>query len=111
MNFLRLLSEEGSQNFTYTCTNSVAWHKSDDIAYNHNLSLRFLGNNGDEFSYNGTRPHVVVDGCRSRKGKAKTVFVIHTKRLQKLPLIDFYPIDYGSSEQAFGFTVGPVCFK
>jgi len=109
MNFLRLLSQEAYQNFTYTCTNSVAWYDGENRDYN--LSLRLLGDNEDEFSYNGIRPRLIVDKCDSRSGKEETVFLIRTSKLRQLPLIDFYPVDYGSPQQAFGFKVGPVCFK
>lgn len=109
MNFLRLLSQDGRQNFTYTCINSAAWYSVP--GYNHDLALKLLGENEDKFSYSGTRPNVVVDGCKTRKSKSETVFVVTTKKLQQLPLIDFYPVDYGLPHQAFGFAVGPVCFK
>lgn len=111
MNFLRLLSQEAYQNFTYTCMNSVAWYNSEQLSHSYDLSLRLLGDNEEVFSYNGTRPHVLVDGCRNRKSKAETVFLVRTRKPQQLPLVDFYPVDYGSPHQAFGFMVGPVCFK
>lgn len=59
----------------------------------------------------GLKPNVVIDGCKSRQGKSETIFEIKTKKLHQLPLTDFHPIDYGNSNQAFGFRVGPVCFK
>ena len=31
MTFLRLLSEEAHQNFTYTCINSVAWYDNSSV--------------------------------------------------------------------------------
>lgn len=111
MNVLRLLSQEAYQNFTYTCVNSVAWYNNNDPTHSYDLSLRFLGDNEDEFSYNVIRPYIIKDGCKDRNDKAETVFLIRTKKPQQLPLIDFYPIDYGSPRQAFGFAVGPVCFK
>lgn len=45
------------------------------------------------------------------KSKSETVFEVRTKKLNFLPIIDFYPTDYGLPHQAFGFQVGPVCFK
>lgn len=111
MTFLRLLSQEAYQNFTYTCINSVAWHNNENPNHSYDLSLRLLGDNKDEFSYNKTRPHIIVDGCESRKNESETVFLIRSRKLQQLPVIDFYPVDYGLPYQAFGFTVGPVCFK
>lgn len=109
LNFLRLLSQEAYQNFTYTCINSVAWYNVPN--YNHNSSIRLLGANEDEFSYTSLRPQIVTDGCKSRKSKGETVFLVQTEKLEQLPLVDFYPVDYGLPHQAFGFTFGPICFK
>lgn len=75
------------------------------------MALRFLGENDLEFSYNRRRPHVISDGCRDRQETGETIFEFRTKKLQQLPMVDFLPVDYGSPNQAFGFTVGPVCFK
>lgn len=52
-----------------------------------------------------------MDGCRAKRRESKTVFEVRTKKLGQLPLVDFYPIDYGKPHQAFGFEVGPVCFR
>ena len=60
MTFLRLLSEEAHQNFTYTCLNSVAWY--DNNARNYDLALKLLGDNEDEFSAMRNKPSVEVDG-------------------------------------------------
>lgn len=48
---------------------------------------------------------------QTRKAKSETVFEIRTKKLDQVPIIDFFPVDYGLPHQAFGFEVGPVCFK
>lgn len=111
MKFLRLLSQESYQNFTYTCMNSVAWFNSNKE--NYESSLKFLGDNDAEIGYesNGVKPTVLVDGCRTGRSKSETVFEIRTKKVDYLPIIDFYPLDYGHHQQAFGFQMGPVCFK
>jgi len=44
-------------------------------------------------------------------GKEKSVFDFITKKSNQLPIIDFLPSDYGNRGQAFGFEVGPVCFR
>jgi collagen type V/XI/XXIV/XXVII, alpha len=64
MTFLRLLSQEGYQNFTYTCMNSVAWY--DTKNNNHNLSVKLLGENEVEIGSENTaqRPNVLFDGCK-----------------------------------------------
>ncbi|KAL3278655.1 hypothetical protein HHI36_016192 [Cryptolaemus montrouzieri] len=109
LTFLRLGSEIAYQNFTYTCINSVAWY--DVNSKNYDLSVKFRGHNEQEFSHKKVHPNVRFDGCKSRKDKSQTIFEVQTTKLYRLPLIDFYPVDYGGHNQAFGFTVGPVCFK
>lgn len=134
MTFLRLLSQEGYQNFTYTCINSAAWY-SDDLDSNE-MAIKFLGENELEIGHDSLaiRPNVFEDGCKvnvpvikksfsfsiitinfshtqSGKSNSRTVFHMRTKKLSYLPLIDFYPVDYGRPNQAFGFQVGPLCFK
>lgn len=110
MKFLRLLSQEAYQNFTYTCMNSVAWFNSNQE--NFDSSIKFLGDNDMEIGYETKlAPSVIVDGCRTGRSKSETVFEIRTKRVEYLPVIDFYPVDYGQHQQAFGFQMGPICFK
>ena len=46
-----------------------------------------------------------------RKGESKTVFSLKTEKRSQLPVKDFYPKDYGLPHQAFGFEIGPVCFR
>jgi len=109
LTFLRLMSTEAHQNFTYTCINSAAWY---DSGYsNYNSAIKLLGENDDEFSTKNNKPNVVLDGCKRKKAESKTVFEVKTQKLGQLPLVDFYPVDYGKPHQAFGFEVGPVCFK
>lgn len=109
MSFLRLLSQEAHQNFTYTCVNSIAWYNTK--TYKYDMSISLLGQSGQEFSNTGLRPNIILDGCSSRTSKSETIFEIVTKKIVDLPIVDFLPIDYGMPNQAFGFSVGPVCFK
>jgi len=109
MTFLRLLSQKAYQNFTFTCQNSAAWYNQ--RTFNYDQAIKLLGDNEQEFSAKGVRPNVILDGCKNRKGSSKTVFEIRTEKLGQLPIIDFFPTDYGQPHQAFGFEVGPVCFK
>jgi len=110
LTFLRLMSTEAHQNFTYTCMNSAAWYDSNYS--NYNSAIKLLGENDDEFSTENNKPNVVIDGCkRKQKSESKTVFEVRTEKLGQLPMVDFYPVDYGKPHQAFGFEVGPVCFK
>lgn len=109
MTFLRLLSQKAHQNFTFTCVNSAAWYNQ--RTFNYDQAIKLLGDNEQEFSAKGVRPNVILDGCKNRKGSSKTVFEIRSDKLGQLPIIDFFPVDYGQPHQAFGFEVGPVCFK
>merc|ERR1712064_232306 len=109
LTFLRLLSNEAYQNFTYTCINSAAWY--DSSTGNLNNAIKLQGDNEDEFSPMNNSPNILMDGCRNKRRESKTVFEVRTKKLGQLPLVDFYPIDYGKPHQAFGFEVGPVCFR
>ena len=62
--FLRMLSNEARQNFTYTCINSVAWYDSSSRGYS--KAIKLLGDNDDEFSALQNKPSVTNDGCRVR---------------------------------------------
>ena len=75
------------------------------------MSVKFRGENEYEFSYGKTRPRVIGDGCQTRKDTSETSFEIRTKKLERLPIVDFFPVDYGLPNQAFGFTIGPICLK
>ncbi|KAJ8927806.1 hypothetical protein NQ314_019688, partial [Rhamnusium bicolor] len=60
MTFLRLLSQESYQNFTYTCINSAAWYNTK--TYRFDMSIKLLGENDQEFSYNDQKPNILFDG-------------------------------------------------
>lgn len=64
MTFLRLLSQEGYQNFTYTCMNSAAWYSAELDSMDR--AIKFLGENDAEIGVDsGTlRPTVLSDGCQ-----------------------------------------------
>ncbi|TMW44812.1 hypothetical protein DOY81_010106 [Sarcophaga bullata] len=59
----------------------------------------------------GIKPEVIKDECALPNASGSTELLFNTKRLNYLPLNDFLPKDYGKENQAFGFKVGPVCFK
>lgn len=112
MTFLRLLSSNAYQNFTYTCVQSKAWFDEDNL--NHNKAIKLMGQDEQIFSIDTIKPNVLTDGCATKSGvpgKTRTVFEVRSKDLSHLPLVDFQPTDYGLPNQAFGFEAGPVCFK
>lgn len=75
------------------------------------MAIKLLGQNEHEFTHTNSKNIVIEDKCKFRKNKAETIFEIRTKKMQQLPIIDFLPVDYGAPNQAFGFSVGAVCFK
>jgi collagen type V/XI/XXIV/XXVII alpha len=109
LTFLRLMSVEAYQNFTYTCINSAAWYDSRQANYRN--AIKLLGDNDDEFTATTNKPNILFDGCKTKTTESKTIFEARSEKLGQLPLVDFYPTDYGKPNQAFGFEVGPVCFK
>lgn len=64
MTFLRLLSQEGYQNFTYSCINSAAWFNSKTNDYSQ--AIKLLGENEEEISYDSPliKPSILADGCK-----------------------------------------------
>lgn len=107
LRFLALLSTEGYQNFTLVCTNVNAWYSQKTKDYGN--AFRFLGHNEELMTHKKNGPHVSLDDCQYRDGK--TVFDFKTRRPGTLPVVDFQPIDFGGEHQAFGFELGPACFR
>jgi len=110
LDFLRLLAEEATQTFEYHCTESVAWFDAASDSYEKAISL--VGANDFLFD---TRElperRVLHDGCQNKEANGKTVFEITTSRVNRLPIVDFVPTDYGEASQRLGYKAGPVCFR
>lgn len=109
MSFLRLLSTKVSQKFTYYCSNSVAVYNQRDK--NNDLAMKLMGDNEHEFRTDKLPDAQIDDGCKDRTTNSYTIFSVNTRRVNRLPIIDFLPKDYGEAWQHFGFEVGPVCFS
>ena len=62
LTFLRLMSSEAYQNFTYTCLNSAAWYDTTTASYA--SAIRLQGDNEEEFSVTNNKPNVLLDGCK-----------------------------------------------
>lgn len=62
MTFLRLLSQDAYQNFTYTCINSAAWYNQK--ANNYDFAVKLMGEDEFEFGMETIKPNVLVDGCK-----------------------------------------------
>ncbi|CAG2101914.1 unnamed protein product [Medioppia subpectinata] len=108
LTFLRLLSKRAYQTFTYQCINSVAWYSQQSKSYDY--SIKFLGQNNQEFGFRSViKPEILDDGCKL-SNESSTQFMIQTTKPMHLPIVDFWPSDYGLSTQQFGYNVGPICF-
>lgn len=64
LGFLRLLSIQARQNFTYHCHNSVAWTDNTSPDQRYQRALHFLAANDEELSYE-TNPYIkaLTDRC------------------------------------------------
>ncbi|XP_035665505.1 collagen alpha-1(V) chain-like [Branchiostoma floridae] len=109
LTFLRLLHAKATQNFTYYCSNSIAWY--DSKTGRHSKAIMLQGNNDIEYAWDSkTKPNVISDGCKDRE-YGKTVFEITTAKMFELPITDLKVVDIGKADQRFGFEVGPICFS
>lgn len=111
--FMRLLSNQASQNITYHCKNSVAYMDGESgslkkavvLQGSNDVELRAEGNSRFTFS-------VLEDGCTTHTGEwSKTVIEYRTNKPSRLPILDIAPLDIGRADQEFGLDIGPVCFK
>ncbi|MEQ2266675.1 hypothetical protein XENORESO_015128, partial [Xenotaenia resolanae] len=111
--FMRLLSNQASQNITYHCKNSIAYMDSESgnlkkavvLQGSNDVELRAEGNSRFTFS-------VLEDGCTRHTGEwSKTVIEYRTNKPTRLPILDIAPLDIGGPDQEFGLDIGPVCFK
>lgn len=62
MVFLRLLSSEATQNFTYSCMNSAAWFNQQSGTYN--SAIKLMGADGQIFGPDDEKPLILSDGCK-----------------------------------------------
>lgn len=112
LTFMRLMSNEASQNITYHCKNSIAY--MDETTGNLKKALLLQGSNDIEIRAEGNSRftyRVSEDGCTSHTGtRGKTVIDYTTTKTSRLPIIDIAPMDIGAPDQEFGVEVGPVCF-
>ena len=112
MTFMRLMSNQASQNVTYHCKNSIAY--MDSATGNLKKALLLQGSNDVEIRAEGNSRFtysVSEDGCTTHTGTwGKTVIDYKTSKTSRLPIIDIAPMDVGAPDQEFGVEVGPVCF-
>merc|ERR1711911_327361 len=83
LTFLRLLSNEAYQNFTYTCINSAAWY--DATTGSHNNAIKLQGDNQDEFSPITNSPNILQDVCKTRGRNQSQYLKYVLKNLDNCP--------------------------
>ena len=76
MTFLRLLSQNAYQNITFTCVNSAMWYNQRTFKYDQ--AIKLLGDNEQEFSAQGVRPNVIIDGCKVRQQPLSCLHYFHS---------------------------------
>ena len=65
LTFLRLLSTQATQNFTYMCSRSAGWFDKSLGSFDNAIKLQ--GANEEEFAYGSTmEPEVLLDNCKVR---------------------------------------------
>jgi len=110
ISFLQMMSTKASQNITYHCSNSVAYHhnrrdhKRKAIALQswNDLEIRHRG----KFKYD-----VVSDDCQYERPEwATTVVSVKDTKPQRLPIVDVAVRDVGNARKKFKIELGPVCF-
>jgi len=105
-----MLYKRVTQKFTYFCVNVAGWYDTDSSSTAN--ALDFMGDSDFEWKGSGIKDNdVTFDGCTNRHSNSYTVFQLKTKKLSRLPIVDFKPKDYGKAWQQFGFELGPVCFS
>merc|ERR1740131_565202 len=99
MTFLRLMSRQAYQNFTYTCLNSAAWYDQAMATYDNAIKLQ--GENEAIFSAKGNQPNILLDDCKSKTSnkESKTIFEVRTTKLGQLPLVDSYQVIMDSQDK------------
>jgi len=110
MSFMRMLYSKVTQKFTYFCINSVGYEEQQSGTKDY--ALDFMGEN--EYEWEGPKMKskaVPFDGCKNRQSNSYTVYQLTSKKLNRLPIVDFKPKDYGATWQQFGFEIGPVCYS
>lgn len=111
LDFLRLLSERTTQRFTYHCSGSAAWYDLEAEDENYQNAISLIGANDFEFETEEFTENMVIhDGCRTKDQNGFTTFEITTRKVDRLPIVNFRPKDYGEPWQKFGFEAGPICF-
>jgi len=109
-NFLRLLSSEARQRFTYRCENSVGWEDSNQG--NYDKAVLLLAANDEIMTYGNAYITLIKDTCKDGKGKGEVVLDIETSEVNMLPVIDYRSLDFTRSKhQKHGFELGMVCFR
>lgn len=111
INFLQMLSSKASQNITYHCFNSIAYHNAKRGT--HRQALQLMSWNDLEIKHRGKFKYSVdLDECQFEKREwAQTTISVKNTKPARLPIVDVAIKDIGSPRQMFKLEVGPVCYS
>jgi hypothetical protein len=110
ISFLQMLSTKASQNVTYHCSNSVAYHHA--RRDNNRKAITLQSWNDLDIKHRGKFKYdVISDECQYERTEwATTVFSVKDTKPQRLPIVDVAVKDVGNTRKKFKIELGPVCF-
>jgi collagen type II alpha len=110
ISFLQMLSTKASQNVTYHCSNSVAYHHA--RRDNNRKAITLQSWNDLDIKHRGKFKYdVISDECQYERTEwATTVFSVKDTKPQRLPIVDVAVKDVGNTRKKFKIELGPLCF-
>jgi len=110
---LQSISSYASQNVTFHCMNTIAYH--DQMVNSKYKAVKLMSYNEENLTAEGKRAFryaVNLDGCKTKSDKwDKTVIEMATTNSKLLPLLDVGVYDVGNGKQDFHIELGDVCFS
>ena len=105
-----MMSTKASQNVTYHCSNSVAYHHG--RRKHHRKAIALQSWNDLEIRHRGKFKYdVISDDCQYERPEwATTVVQVKDTKPQRLPIVDVSVRDIGNARKLFKIELGTVCF-
>lgn len=111
--FLQIISDYATQNVTFNCFNTIAYH--DQMINSKYKAVKLMSYNEMELTAEGKRYlryAVNQDGCKTKSDKwDKTVIEMSTVNTKLLPILDVGVYDIVQGKQDFHIELGDVCFR
>lgn len=110
---LQSVSSYASQNVTFHCLNTIAYH--DQMINSKYKAVKLMSYNEENLTAEGKpkfRYAVNHDGCKTKSDKwDKTVIEMSTVNSKLLPILDLGVYDIVQGKQDFHIELGDVCFR